>query len=137
MYKFTFINQKQNCFQSKKGTQTRIIIFRNHETIRKQKRDVDQDKDGEDVPILESAEVALVHWNLVNNNYQQSSKLLFTVVPNKQFGQWINIAPHSLIMLSTTNIGFSSIEFWFTDLNSKPLEMEDNVNMTLIIRYTL
>ena len=40
-------------------------------------------------------------------------------------------------MLSTTNIGFSSIEFWFTDLNSKPLEMEDNVNMTLIIRYTL
>ena len=38
------------------------------------KRDVDQDKDGEDVPKLESAEVVLVHCGLVNNNYQQASK---------------------------------------------------------------
>ena len=48
------------------------------------KKDV-QDKDGEDVPKLESAEVALVHFNLVNNSYQQVSKVLFTFVPNKQF----------------------------------------------------
>ena len=49
------------------------------------KKDVDQDKDGEDLPKLESVEVVSVHCNLVNNNYQQASKELFTFVPNKQF----------------------------------------------------
>ena len=82
---------------------------------------------------LESVKVVLVHCHLVNNNYQQVSKVLFAFVPNKQFGQLVNIAPHSLIMLSTTNTEFSSIEVWF----SEPLEIEDNVNMTLIIEYRL
>ena len=50
------------------------------------KKYVDQDKDGEDLPKLESVEVVSVHCNLVNNNYQQASKELFTFVPNKQFG---------------------------------------------------
>ena len=59
------------------------------------KKDVDQDKDGEDVPKLESVEVVLVHCNLLNNNYQQSSKVLLTFVPNKQFGNLFNIAPHA------------------------------------------
>ena len=67
------------------------------------KKDVDQNKDGEDVPKLESMEVVLVHCNLVNNNYQQASKVLFTFAPNKQFGQLITVAPHSLTMLNTTN----------------------------------
>ena len=97
------------------------------------KKHVDQDKDGEDVPKLESAEIVLMHSNLVNNNYQQASKVLFAFTPNKQFGQLINISPHSLTMLNTTNTEFSSIEVWFTDQSSKPLEIEDNVNMTLII----
>ena len=101
------------------------------------KKDVDQDKDREDVPKLESVEAVLVHCNLVNNNYQQASKVLFTFAPNKQFGQLINIAPHSLTMLSTTNTEFSFIEVWFTDQNSEPLEIEDNVNLTLIIGLTL
>ena len=65
------------------------------------KEDVGRDKDGEDVPKLESAEVVLVHCNLLNSNYQQASKVLFTFVPNKQFGQLINIAPHSLTMVDT------------------------------------
>ena len=70
------------------------------------KKDVDKDKNGEDVPKLESVEVVLVHCNLVNNSYQQASKVLFTFVPNKQFGQLITISPHSLIMLKTTNSEF-------------------------------
>ena len=73
-----------------------------------------------------------MHFNLVNNSYQQASKVLFTFVPNKQFGQLTYVASHSLIMLSTTNTEFSSIELWFTDQNSETLEIEDNVNMTLI-----
>ena len=92
-----------------------------------------EDKGEEDVPKIESVEVVLVHWNLVNNNYQQASKVLFTFVPNKQFRQLINIPPHSLTMLNTTNTEFSSFEVWFTDQNSVPLEIEDNVNITLII----
>ena len=74
-----------------------------------------------------------MHCNLVKNNYLEASKVLFTFVSNKQFGQLINTTPHSLIMLSTTNTEFSSIEVWFTDQNSEPLEIEDNANMTLII----
>ena len=70
-----------------------------------QKKDVDQDKD-RNVPKLESVEVLLVHCNVVNKNYQQALKLLFTFVPNKQFGQLITIAPHLLTMLKTTNAEF-------------------------------
>ena len=102
--------------------------------LRSTKKGVDQDKHEEDVPKLESVEVVLVHFNLVNNNYQQASKVLFTFVPNKQFGQLISISSHSLTMLNTTNTEFLSIEEWFTDQNSKPFEIEDNANMTLIIR---
>ena len=85
---------------------------------------------------LESAEVILVHCNLVNNNYQQASKVLFTFVPNKQFRQLINIAPHSLTMLKT-NLEVSFIKMWFTDQNSEFLEIENNVNLALIIGLTL
>ena len=74
-----------------------------------------------------------MHCNLVNNNYQQTSKVLFTFVPNKQFGELINIEPHLLTMLNTTNTEFSSIEIGFTDQNSKLPYTEVNVNMTLII----
>ena len=59
---------------------------------------------------LESVEVVSKHCNLVNNNYQQASKVLLTFVPNKQFGQVVNISPHSLTMLKTTNAKFSFIE---------------------------
>ena len=77
--------------------------------------------------------VVLVHRNLVNNNYQQACKVLFTFVPNKQFDQIITITPHSPTMLKTTNAEFSFIEIWFTDQNDRPLEIEDNANITLII----
>ena len=82
---------------------------------------------------LKTVEVILVHCNLVNNNYQQASKVLFTFVPNKQFGQLVTITPHSLTMLKTTNAEFSFIKIWFTDQNNIPLEIEDSVNITLII----
>ena len=77
--------------------------------------------------------MVLLHCNLVNNSYQQASKVLFTFVPNKQFGQLITISPHSLTMLKTTNTEFQSIQLWFTDQNNRPLEIEDSVNITLII----
>ena len=97
------------------------------------KKDVNQDKDGEDVSILQSVEDVLVHCNLVNNSYQQASKALFTFVPDKQFGQLITISHHPLTVLKTTNAEFQSIEVWFTDQNNGPLEIEDSMNITLII----
>ena len=124
-------------FKIKTGYKLELLTPETMKLLGSAKKDVDKDKDGEDVPKLESVEVVLVHCNVVNNNYQQALKILFTFVSNKQFGQLINIAPHSLIMLNTTNTEFSSIEVWFTDQNSEPLEIEDNVNLTLIIGLTL
>ena len=62
-----------------------------------------------------------------------TSKVLLTFVPDKQFEQLINISPHSLTMMDTFNTEFSSIEVWFTGQVSKALEIEDNVNLTLVI----
>ena len=94
---------------------------------------IDADKNSENVPRLENVEVVLVHCNLVNNSYQQHSRVLFTFIPNKQYGQLICISPHSLIFLKTMNTEFSEIEIWFTDQNNNALEIEDNVNISLII----
>ena len=85
------------------------------------------------MPKLETVEVVLVHCNLVKNDYQHISKVLFTFVLNKKFGQLINISPNSLTMINTVNTEFSHVEVWFTDQFSKPLQIEDNINLTLII----
>ena len=79
------------------------------------KKYIDKDKDRENVQKLESVEVALVHCNLVKNDYQLTSKVLFTAVRNKQFGQLINISPPYLTMMNTVNTEFTTVEVWFTD----------------------
>ena len=94
---------------------------------------IDSDKNSENVPRLENVEVVLVHCNLVNNSYQQASRVLFTFVPTKQCGQLIRLSSHSLVVLKTMNTEFSEIEIWFTDQNNNVLEIEDNVNISLII----
>ena len=102
-------------------------------SAKKKKKNIEKDKDGENVPKFESFEVVLVHCNLVKNDYQHTSKVLFTFVPKKEFRQLVNISPHSLTMMNTVNIEFSFAEVWFTDQASKALENEDNVGLTLII----
>ena len=92
------------------------------------KKDVDSDKNSEDVPKLKSVEVVLVHYNLVNIHQK-----FFSFVTNKQFGQLINISPNTLTMMNTIKTEFSFVEVWFTYQISKGLETEDNVNLTLII----
>ena len=94
------------------------------------------DKNSENLRRLENVEVVLVHFNLVNNSYQQASRVLFTFVPYKQYGQLISISPHSLVFLKTINTEFSEIEVWFTDQSNNALEIEDNVNISLIINTT-
>ena len=79
-------------FKVKTGCKLELLSPEKMKLLGSTKKDVD--KDGEDVPKRESVEVVLVHCNLVNNSYQQASKVLFTFVPNKQFGQLITIWPH-------------------------------------------
>ena len=125
--------KNKTVFEIKRSYKLELSFPKTMRLIGSAKKDKDQDKDEEDVPRLESAEVVLVHYNLVNNNYQQASKVIFTFVPNKQFGQLITNGPHSLIVLNATNIEFSSIEVWFTEQKSKQLEVEDNVTRPLIL----
>ena len=94
---------------------------------------IDGDKNSELVPKLEGINFVLVHCSLVNNSYQQASKVLFTFVPNKKYGQLITVSPNSLIMLKAINTEFSFVEIWFTDQDNRPLEIEDSVNISLII----
>ena len=124
-------------FKIKTGYKLELLPPETMKLLGSTKKDVDQDKGRQYVPKLESIEVVLVHCNLVNKSYQHASKVLFTFVPNKQFGQLINISPYSLTMLGTANTEFSFIEVWFTDQNSEILEIEDNVNLTVIIGLTL
>ena len=92
----------------KTGYKLELFSLETMQLLKSTKKDVDEDKGGE-----ESVETVLVHCNLVNENYHQASKVLFTFAPTKLFGQLITIAPHSLAMLNATNTKYSSIEvFW-------------------------
>ena len=66
-------------------------------------------------------------------NYQQDSRVLYTFVPNKSFGQLLDILPKKCTFLKTFNSEFPHIEVLFTDQNSKPLETEDKINSLVII----
>ena len=120
-------------FKVKTGYKLELLSPETMKLLGSTKKDVDQDKDGENVPKLESVEVVLVHCNLVKNDYQHTSKVLFSFIANKQFRQLINISQQSLIMMNTVNTEFSYIEVWFTDQTSKALEIEDSVNLILNI----
>ena len=130
-----YVNKTKNriAFKIKTGHKLELLTEETMQLLGSSKKVIKNNKDGEIVPRLEAAEIVLVHCNLVNNSYQQASKLLFTFLPNKQFGQLITITPHSRTMLKTTNAEFSFIEIWFTDQNNRPLEIEDSMNITLII----
>ena len=120
-------------FKIKTGYKLELISPEIMKLLGSAKKDVDKNKDGEDVPKLESVEFVLVHCNIVNSTYQKASKVIFTFVPSEQFGQLITISPHLLTMLKTNSAEFQLIELWFTDQNNRPLVIENSVNITLII----
>ena len=95
---------------------------------------ITKNKNSENVPHLEITEVVLVHWNIVNNDYQQDSRVLYTFVPSKPFGSLLEISLKKHIFLRTFNLEFQVIEVWFTDQNSQPLKTEDRKNLTLVIK---
>ena len=95
---------------------------------------ITKDQNGENVPHLEIVELVLVHCNFVNNNYQQDSRISYTFVPNRPFGSLLEISATNHIFLETFNPEFQEIKVWSTDQTSKPLEVEDEINLTLIIK---
>ena len=108
--------------------------------LRSTKSKITEDKNGENVPHLEITVVLLVHCNIINNGYQHDSRVLYTFVANNSFGSLLEISLKTHIFLKTFNLEFQEIKVWsrsrsvFTDQNSQPLEIEDKINLTLIIK---
>ena len=92
------------------------------------KSKITKNENSENVPDLEITEVVLIHCN-VTNSYQQNLRILQTFAPYKSFGQLLDISPKNFIFLKMLD---SDIEVWFPDQNSKPLKIEDKINITLV-----
>ena len=101
--------------------------------LRSAENKITKDKNGQNLPHLEITEVALVHCNIINNDYQQDLGVLYTFVPNKTFGILLEISPTSHIFLKTFHSEYGEIIVWITDQNSKALEIEDRINLTMVI----
>ena len=84
---------------------------------------ITKEENGENASHLEITEVLLIHCNIFNNDYQQDSRVQYTFVPNKSFNKLLDILTKNFIFLKTFNSEFSYMEVWFTDQNSKPLEI--------------
>ena len=88
-----------------------------------------KNKNGDNMPLLEINEVVLALCNIANNDYQRDLWVLHKFVPNKLLGQLLD---KNFIFLETFNSDFSCVEVWFTDQNSKSLEVEDKINITSV-----
>ena len=126
--------EKRITFTIKKAYSLELLTSETMKLLGSTENKITKDKNGENVPHLEITEVVLVHCNMVNNDYQQDSRVLYTFVPNKPFGSLLEISPTNHIFLKTFKLEYSEIKVWFTDQNSKPLEMEDRINLTMMIK---
>ena len=72
---------------------------------------ITKDKNGENVPYLEITEVGLIHCNVLNNSYQRNSRVLYAFVPNKSFGQLLDISPEKLIFLKRLTQNFRILKY--------------------------
>ena len=131
-----YVNLSENriTFKIKNGYYLELLTPETMKLLGSTENKITKDKDGEIVPNLEITEVVLVHCNLVNNDYLQDSRMLYTFVPNKPLGSLLEISQKNHIFLKIFNSEFQEIKIWFTDPNSKPLEVEDKINLTLIIK---
>ena len=131
-----YVNKIKNriTFKIKKGYSLEPFTKETMKLLGSTKNKRTKDKNGENIPHLEITEVVLVHCNMVNNDYQHDSRVLYTFVPNKSFGSLLDISPSNHIFLKTFNSEYDEIVVWFTDQNIKPLEIEDRINLTMVIK---
>ena len=130
------INKIENrvTFKIKNGYSLELLSEETMKLLGTTENKITKDKNGENVPHLKITEVVLVYCNIVNNHYQQDSRVLYTFVPIKPFGSLLEISPTNHIFLKTFNSEYNEIEVWFTDQNSNPLEIEDRINLTMVIK---
>ena len=95
------------------GYSLEILIPETMKILGSTKNKINKHKNGENLPHLEITEVVLVHRNIVNNGYQQDSRVLYIFVPNKPFSSLLGF------FLKTFNLEFQTIEVWFTDQKSE------------------
>ena len=95
---------------------------------------IDATKNGEKILRLEIVRNILVFWNLVENVYLQDSKLLFSFAPNSRFGSLLSITPQVLKYCDTVDSIFDCIEISFDDQNGRPLEIDHDITVTIIIK---
>ena len=128
-----YVNKIENriTFKIKNGYYLELLTPETMKLLGSIESKLTKNKNAENIAHLELVELVLMHCNLINNDYQQDSKILYTFVPSKPFGSLLEISVTNHIFLKTSN---SEIKIWFTDQTSKPLEVEDKINLTLIIK---
>ena len=131
-----YVNKIENrvTFKIKNGYSPELLTPETMRLLGSNENKINKDKNGENMPHLEITEVALVHCDIVNNDYRQDSRALYTFVPNKPFGRLLEISSTNHIFLKTFNSEYGEIKVWFTDQNSQPLEIEDRINLTMVIK---
>ena len=113
-------------FKIKTGYYIELLTPKTMKLLGSTQSKIIKNENGENVPVSEITEVVLVHCNVVNNNYQRNSRVLYTFFPNKSFDELLDISPKNFIFLKKFDSKFSFIAVWFTDQNSKPLHIEDH-----------
>ena len=131
-----YVNRIENriTFKIKSGYYLELLIPETMKLLGSAESKIAKYKNGENVPRLEVVELVLVHCNFVNNDYQQDSRILYAFAPNKTFRNLLEFSPTNHVFLKTFDSEFQEIKIWFTDQTSAPLELEDKVNVTLIIK---
>ena len=115
-----YVNKIENriTFRIKNGYSLELLTPETMKLLESTENEITKDKNDESLPHLEITEVVLVQCNIVNNDYQQDSRVLYTFVSNKLFGSLLEISPRNHVFLQTFNSEFQTIEVWFTDQNS-------------------
>ena len=131
-----YVNKIENkvTFKFKNGCSLELLTPETMKLLGSTENKITKDKNGENVPNLEITEVVLVHCDIVDNDYQQDSRVLYTFVPNKPFDSLLEISPTKHIFFKTFNSEYDEIKVWFTDQNSQALEIEDRINLTMVIK---
>ena len=132
-----YVNKIENSvtFKIKNWYSLELLTSQTMKLLGSTENKITKDKNSESVLHLEITEVVLVHCDTVNSNYQQDSRLLYTFVPNKPFGSLLDISPRNHIFLKIFNSEYDKIKVWFTDQNTRALEIEGRVNLTMVIKY--
>ena len=102
------------------------------------KSKISKEEDGENMLYLKVTEVLLVHCNIVNNDYQQDSRVLYTFCSIIYICKSIiKYFTQEFFISKSFNSEFSCIEVWFTDQISHPLDIEDKINISLVIDFSV